>query len=256
MSSGLKKLKFVLFVFCLMMVMAVPAAAANRPILSVKLSAEPSTKKKVSYHKGQKLQIHVRNDYKYSSITYKTSDSDVVSVSKKGVVRLKEEGQATVRVYDKKTKDYYKIKFTVTDEDTVYDAACKYGGTNKYFIRLKKSEFMVYVMKKKFGEWILYKQFPYCIGAPGYSTPSGMFRINGKGLYFTTEIGTKCWYYSRIVGSILFHSQIYSGSDNSPVRIVDASMQRACSHGCVRLHLQNAYWIYRWIPNGTPVFIS
>ena len=176
-------------------------------------------------------------------------------MSKKGIIRLKREGVTTITVKDLATKKYAKIKLTVTPEDTIYDLANKHAGDRRYFIRLNKAECKVYVLKRKYNEWTLLKKFPCCIGAPGTSTPSGIFHINGKGLYFTTESGSRCWYYSRIVGSILFHSQIYA-PDSGPYRIVDGRMGVACSHGCVRLELKNAIWIYDTIPNGTTVYIS
>lgn len=42
---------------------------------------------------------------------------------------------------------------------------------------------------------------------------------------------------------------------NSPKKIIDNSMDAAVSHGCVRLDLENAKWIYDNIPKNTKVII-
>ena len=40
-----------------------------------------------------------------------------------------------------------------------------------------------------------------------------------------------------------FHSVIYDMSEN-PVHIIDGTMGASVSHGCVRLYLDNAKWIW------------
>ena len=122
----------------------------------------------------------------------------------------------------------------------------------KYLILLNQGKHTVYIFQGKQYAWEKIKTYPCCIGAPGTSTPVGSFTIGSRGLYFITETGTKCWYFTQIVGSILFHSQIYANT-GSPSYIVDGRMGVACSHGCVRLYLDNAYWINQNIPRGTKV---
>ena len=74
-----------------------------------------------------------------------------------------------------------------------------------------------------------------------------------KGLYFDPEEGGgRCWYYSAIYGPFLFHSVIYA-RESAPLHITDGTMGASVSHGCVRLSLANAKWIYDNVPSGTTV---
>ncbi|MCF0230477.1 MAG: L,D-transpeptidase, partial [Parasporobacterium sp.] len=65
--------------------------------------------------------------------------------------------------------------------------------------------------------------------------------------------GYTCWWWVSWNGPYLFHSQVYNiGSMTS---LQDASMGVNVSHGCVRLYIDNAKWLYDNIPSGTKVFV-
>jgi lipoprotein-anchoring transpeptidase ErfK/SrfK len=129
--------------------------------------------------------------------------------------------------------------------------ADQYTSNTDYLILLNQTKHMVYVFKGKQGNWSKIKEFPCCVGKPSTPTPTGSYNLKDRGSYFWSG-ECRCWYWTRITGGVMFHSQIYDGS-SSPVRIVDASMGVSCSHGCVRLHLSNAKWIYDNMPRGTKV---
>ena len=63
-------------------------------------------------------------------------------------------------------------------------------------------------------------------------------------------------YWTRINGSIAFHSPIYTAVSNSAMKIASYNMlgQRA-SHGCIRLSVPDAKWIYDNVGKGTVVSI-
>ena len=63
-------------------------------------------------------------------------------------------------------------------------------------------------------------------------------------------------YWTRINSSIAFHSPIYTAVSNSAMKIASYNMlgQRA-SHGCIRLSVWDAKWIYDNIGAGTVVSI-
>ena len=132
-----------------------------------------------------------------------------------------------------------------------YLKADQYASDTNYLILLNQSKHLVYIFKGRQNNWDKIKTFNCCTGKPSTPTPTGIFKAGGKGLYFWSG-SCRCWYWTRITGSILFHSQIYDGS-SSPRRIVDGSMGVSCSHGCVRLHISNAKWIYDNIPRGTKI---
>lgn len=51
----------------------------------------------------------------------------------------------------------------------------------------------------------------------------------------------------------MFHSVLYNRG--SMTHIQDGTLGKQVSHGCVRLDINNAKWLYYNIPNGTKVVI-
>ena len=94
---------------------------------------------------------------------------------------------------------------------------------------------------------------------PETATPLGTYQMGGP-------TGTGEWYYfdefncyakwaSRIVGGILFHSVVYS--ENKKLRIGTVrKLGRPASHGCVRLEVAKAKWIYDNCAPGTTCVIQ
>ena len=85
------------------------------------------------------------------------------------------------------------------------------------------------------------------------ATPRGSFRIYGKTLHFGEEHGYSCWYTSMFYGSFYLHSVTCYPYTFTP----DSANQtgRAVSHGCVRMDINNAKWIYDNCPIGTRVYV-
>lgn len=125
----------------------------------------------------------------------------------------------------------------------------------KYKVEISISKQKVYVYQWYYGSYSkLVKTMTCTTGTTETPTPLGTYKMGGpcgRWYYFKKF---DCWaqYASRIVGGILFHSVIYSEKDVSTLRqsTVNALGSRA-SHGCVRLSVENAEWIYRNIPAGT-----
>ena len=91
---------------------------------------------------------------------------------------------------------------------------------------------------------------------PSVATPMGVFHMYGKNRsepmnYFDSG-SCRCFYYSPFYQSYYFHSILYY-QDPTPQRVMDATLGADVSHGCVRLALDNAKWIYKYVPNNTTV---
>lgn len=131
-----------------------------------------------------------------------------------------------------------------------------------YKLVIDVSDQRVYVYQwngSSFGACI--KEMICSTGMKGASTatPLGTFQMDGP-------TGTGEWYWfstykcyakwaSRIVGGILFHSVIYSKNkvlNKTSVR----KLGRRASHGCIRLQVEDAKWIYDNCPSGTTVVIQ
>ncbi len=90
-------------------------------------------------------------------------------------------------------------------------------------------------------------------------TPRGIWKIGGRERFgkFANFSGEYARYWVQIVGSIYFHSLLYTR------RSVDAlqrqpyyDMGQKVSHGCVRLYVEDAKWLYYYACPGTVVEIS
>ena len=87
-------------------------------------------------------------------------------------------------------------------------------------------------------------------GAPATPTVTGEFAVTGKGYSFGN--GFTCYYYTQFYGNYLYHSVLYY---QNSFRVMDGRLGMHLSHGCVRLDIDNAKWIYDNIPYGTKVVI-
>lgn len=123
-----------------------------------------------------------------------------------------------------------------------------------YIVIVDRAAHRVGVFKGSKYNWADAKYYKCCVGKPSTPTISGSYYIKSRGKYFDTGTKGRCWYFTQINGNYLFHSVIYD-RQNSPKRIIDNSMDAAVSHGCVRLDLENAKWIYDNIPKNTKVII-
>ena len=114
------------------------------------------------------------------------------------------------------------------------------------------SNFKVNIFKGTKNNWKLDKSYLCTIGKNSTPTPSGVFKIGVKGLYFGVEKGYKCWYYSSFKGNYLFHSIIY----NLDGTVRDGRLGMKLSNGCIRLLKTNAKYIYDNVPKDTKVIIN
>ena len=169
--------------------------------------------------------------------------------------------KAAVRYFQRENK----LKETgVADEETqlrLFSEDCKAAQrpSHRYRVEINVSRQKVYVYEWYYGAYSkLVKTMTCTTGAVDTPTPLGSYRMGGpcgRWYYFKKF---DCWaqYASRIVGGILFHSVLYSEKDESTLRkgSVYALGSRA-SHGCIRLKVEDAKWIYNNCPAGTTVVV-
>ena len=119
-----------------------------------------------------------------------------------------------------------------------------------YFIAVSKSQRQVYIYHKENNSWVNIKVFTCNIGAPDSPTIEGNFNSGLKGKYLKID-ETYVKYFTQISGNYLFHSVIY----NENGEVIDGRLGEAVSHGCVRLSLEDAKYIYDTIPARTGIKI-
>lgn len=88
-------------------------------------------------------------------------------------------------------------------------------------------------------------------GKSSTPTPKGTFKIGQRGYSFGH--GYTCYYWTGFIGSqYLFHSTLYRQGTRTPL---DSRLGANLSHGCVRLAIGSAQWIYNNVPSGTTVSV-
>ncbi|MFL0251098.1 L,D-transpeptidase [Clostridium neuense] len=121
----------------------------------------------------------------------------------------------------------------------------------KIQVNLSKQRVYVYDAKNKTVE-----DFICSSGLNGYDTPKGEYTIKERGYSFYSEKYKEgAYYWVQFMGNYLFHSVPF---DKNQVIETDEiqKLGTKASHGCVRLSIKDAKWIYDNIPRGTMVTIK
>ena len=126
------------------------------------------------------------------------------------------------------------------------------SSTNK-LILVDLTNHRVGVYSGSYQNWSNIQSYVCTVGAPSTPTITGEFSIYMKRIYFDSG-SSRCFYFSPFKGGYGFHSVLYY-QDSSPQRIMDGRLGMDLSHGCVRLDVNNAKWIYDNCPVGTKVVV-
>ena len=170
----------------------------------------------------------------YGKYYYYTYTNGTCAVNKEiDGVRLDENGRTEMTAMDIKAQGYY-------------------SSTN-YLILVNRSTHKVGVYKGREGNWINIKRYSCGDGKSSTPTIEGTFNVGIKLWYFDSG-SARCWYATQFSGNYLFHSVLYY-QDSYPADVMDGTLGAGVSHGCVRLEVSNARWIYDNIPRGTKVVV-
>lgn len=123
-----------------------------------------------------------------------------------------------------------------------------YGSSTNWLIMVNTTTCRVGIYRGARGMWTQQAYWLCSPGAPGTPTVLGQYTVGAKGYVFGR--GYSCYYYTQFYGDYLFHSILY---DQGTFNVQDGRLGQQLSHGCVRLSLENAKWIWDNIPTGTKV---
>ena len=141
----------------------------------------------------------------------------------------------------------------------VQDLDSVIGRQSSYYITVNraKCQVMVYA-KSETGKYdIPVKTFVCSVGLPSTPTPTGTFTTPAKYRWHTLMGPSYGQYCTRIVGGVLFHSVAGSNMTSHNLSAGNYNMLgQPASHGCVRLCVRDAKWIYDNCALGTTVTIS
>lgn len=125
-----------------------------------------------------------------------------------------------------------------------------YSSATPYLILVNRSTHKVGIFQGWQGHWNCIQYWDCGDGAANTPTKEGQFATASKGYYFDSG-SARCFWYTQFSGNYLFHSVLCYKNG----AIMDGRVGLAISHGCVRLEVQNAKWIYDNIPTGTKVVV-
>ena len=128
--------------------------------------------------------------------------------------------------------------------------ANRYSSKTGWLVMIDRANCRLGVFRGSRGSW-RYAQYWVCsTGAPGTPTPTGEYSVTGKGYSFGNSY--TCYYYTQFYGDYLIHSGTYY---QGTFRVMDDRMGMHISHGCVRLLLGRAKWVWDNVPIGSKVVI-
>lgn len=110
-----------------------------------------------------------------------------------------------------------------------------------------------YIFKKTDNsQWELIYKWSCTVGKPETPTIKGTFYVSGRKPYFGSD-SYRVKYATRIRGSYYYHSVLFNPEGTE---IINDTLGEALSHGCIRLAVENAQWIYDNILDTTTIVIN
>lgn len=136
----------------------------------------------------------------------------------------------------------------------MYDAwrlAQGMSSRTNYLILINNAACRVFIFQGSQGNWKPLHDWVCSPGKPWTPTVRGNYTIGARGTHFGEDKGYTCYYWTQFYGDYLFHSILYYPYS---MRVQEGELGKQLSHGCVRLSIENARWIYDNIPRGTQVY--
>ena len=128
------------------------------------------------------------------------------------------------------------------------------SSNTKYLVHVDLKHQRTNIYKGSKNSWKLLKSFTCSSGTSDEETPTGVYTIKERGKWFFSNSykqGGKYWV--QFYGDYLFHSL---PMDETETNIVDYTLGKPASHGCIRLRESDSKWIYDNVPKDSKVIIQ
>ncbi len=137
------------------------------------------------------------------------------------------------------------------DPEAISQPKIDYNDSKKFKIDVSLDEQRVRV----YYEGDLLREMACSGGAPETPTPVGTFKTTQKIHYsWLPRFDVGAYYFVRFYGSYLFHSLPFD-EDGNLIQEEAEKLGQPASHGCIRLKVEDARWLYEKLPLGVEVNI-
>ncbi|MDF2545927.1 MAG: L,D-transpeptidase family protein [Anaerosolibacter sp.] len=149
-------------------------------------------------------------------------------------------------IYEKTVSETERLEKVINETD--------FDSKTKHFMWVDTDKNFVYVFEGENKNWNLIKEMACTDGKASTPTVKGNFQIDGRAPWLTSYSGdVKAKYKVRFFGNYYFHSILF---DAKGEKIIDSRLGESLSHGCVRLSVDDAKWVYDHIKDGTGVYVA
>ncbi|MBU3111037.1 InlB B-repeat-containing protein [Clostridium lacusfryxellense] len=121
-----------------------------------------------------------------------------------------------------------------------------------YFTWVDLNRQRVNIFTGSAGHWVLVKSYSCASGNNKTPSKRGLFTIQDKGYSFVAGSRTIVKYWTRYSGNYMLHSIILTNSG----RVVDGTIGKRVSHGCIRMPVDMAKWVYDKMPRGSLIWVN
>ena len=162
-------------------------------------------------------------------------------------------------------KEVFRMNGQWIDTSKMDTKAAGYGSSTNYLILVNTADKVTKIYWWNGSGWSVSQNYLCTIGnsSKGWNTVKGDFYVGyspqygspyTRGYSFNDSDGHTLYYWTRFCDDFLFHSQLYD-LYSYDLTTTGNALGEELSHGCVRLRIDNAKWIYDNIPDGTRVIV-
>jgi uncharacterized repeat protein (TIGR02543 family) len=136
--------------------------------------------------------------------------------------------------------------------ETYVNTTSTFVSKTKYFIWVDTDRQRVNIFTGSAGRWVLIKTYSCASGNNVTPSKRGLFTIQEKGLSFVAGPGVICKYWTRYSGNYLLHSILLRDSG----RVYDGTLGIKASHGCIRMPVDMAKFVFDKVPRGSLIWVN
>lgn len=144
-------------------------------------------------------------------------------------------------------------KYLTKDQlETYVNTTSTFVSKTKYFTWVDTDRQRVSIFTGSAGHWALLKTYSCASGNNVTPSKRGLFTIQEKGRSFVAGPGVICKYWTRYSGNYLLHSILLNNSG----KVLDGTLGKKASHGCIRMPEDMAKFFYDKMPKVSLIWVN